>query len=389
MDIAGMRIVVAGAGIGGASSALLFARAGASVTLLERVAEPRAVGAGIAIAENGSAVLTSLGLGAALDATAVEVPAARITDAEGRELLAPPPGVRVRLLRRSTLQSLLLDALAAVPRVTARFGTVVHTASSDGRVTTRNGEREETLTADLVIGADGVHSRVRECGHFGARISPPGIPYVRTLLPEGRATGVEAWTRAGLFGAFAVDGGTYAYASAGSHAAAAAIAGRDVRAFRRAWSSAYPPAEKVLSGLDRFEDLLVNHVLRVRCSRFSDGNLVLIGDAAHAMPPNLGQGGNSALVDAAVLFDEIRRAPELPAALAAYENRRRPRVEWVARTSARLGVLAELTHPVLRVSRDRILLPLVRRFTRPPDDTAVLQESPSTLLAIGHAIGHA
>jgi 2-polyprenyl-6-methoxyphenol hydroxylase-like FAD-dependent oxidoreductase len=385
MDIGGMRVVVAGGGIGGAACALLLARAGAAVTLLERVSEPRAVGAGLALAQNGSAVLASLGLGPALDALAREAPAARITDAQGRELLAAPAGLHVRLLRRSTLQALLLDALAAEPGVVARFGAELVSADRDGRVRVRHADREEELAADLVVGADGTHSRVRTCGEFGARVSPPGIAYVRALQPEGRATGVEAWTRAGLFGAVAVDGGTYVYASAGAPACAAAIAARDARAFRAAWSAVYPPAAEALAGADRFEDLLVNRVIRVVCAQWRDGRLVLLGDAAHAMSPNLGQGGNSALVDAAVLLDELRRGPALPAALAAWEARRRPAVRWVAETSARLGALAELTHPASRLLRDRVLLPLLRRLSSAPDPRAVLQEPAEALLAIGRA----
>ena len=73
--------------------------------------------------------------------------------------------------------------------------------------------------------------------------------------------------------------------------------------------------------------------------------MVLVGDAAHAMAPNLGQGANSALVDAAVLLDELRRCSDVPAALSAYQARRQPAVRRVASAAARLGRLAEITHP--------------------------------------------
>jgi 2-polyprenyl-6-methoxyphenol hydroxylase-like FAD-dependent oxidoreductase len=103
------------------------------------------------------------------------------------------------------------------------------------------------------------------------------------------------------------------------------------------------------------------------------------------MAPNLGQGANSALVDAAVLLDELRRAPDLAAALAAYDARRRPAVRRVADASERLGRLAEATHPVVHALRDRMLLPVAGLLSTAQATAAVLQEPPRTLLAIGRA----
>jgi 2-polyprenyl-6-methoxyphenol hydroxylase-like FAD-dependent oxidoreductase len=387
MRLGDLHVIVVGGATGGATAALLLARAGAHVTLVERVAEPRAVGAGIAIAENGMAVLTSLGLAPALDAARV-VRDMRITNAAGHTLLAPPaPAPCVRMLRRATLQGVLLDALAAEPRIVRRFGAEVVHATLDGGVLLRDlyGGGTPTLRADLVIGADGVHSRVREHGAFGAQVRSTGIRYMRGVVVADVGAGVEAWTSAGLFGSFAVDGGTYFFASCGSAASRAALDTRDLDALRAAWARAYPPADRILGVITHFDDLLVNEVVRVDCARWWDGRLVLLGDAAHAMAPNLGQGANSALVDAAVLLDELRRAPSVDVALAAYDARRRPAVRRVADMAARLGRLAEATHPVMRAVRDRVLLPVAAHLTTARMTAAVLQEPPGALLAIGRS----
>jgi 2-polyprenyl-6-methoxyphenol hydroxylase-like FAD-dependent oxidoreductase len=90
-------------------------------------------------------------------------------------------------------------------------------------------------------------------------------------------------------------------------------------------------------------------------------------------------------VDAAVLLDELRRADAVRAALAAYEARRRPAVRKVAATAARLGGLAEQTHPVARWVRDRLLMPLANRLTTERAFQSVLQEPAETLVAIGRA----
>ena len=387
MDLANLRVIIVGGATGGCAAALLLARAGAHVTLVERVAQPRAVGAGIALAENGMAVLESLGLRKALG-SAREVQGARISDAAGRTLLAPPESApHVFMLRRSTLQGVLLDAVAAKPRIERMFGSEVVHAAPDGSVETREaGGPTLTLHADLVIGADGVHSRVRECGAFQARARRTGIRYIRGVVGEGLAQRAEAWTSAGLFGSFAVECGTYFYASCGTRECAAAIEAHDLAALRTAWSRAYEPAGWILGAVANFDELLVNEVVRVDCARWWDERLVLLGDAAHAMAPNVGQGANSALVDAVVLLDELRRAPSLDHGLAAYDARRRPAVKKVADLAARLGKLAELTNPVARTLRDRVLLPIAGLLSTKRMTDVVLQEPASRLRVIGRPV---
>lgn len=387
MDLTEKTVVVVGAAVGGAAAALAFARAGARVTVVERIAAPRAVGAGIAIAANGLAVLRRLGVADAVTAVAEQVGAPRVVDGRDRLLLRPPPSASdVRVLRRSELQGILLDALVAHEAIDVKLGLTVREATRDGVLRLEptsasgadesNGGDGRTIRADLVIGADGVHSRVRACGAFGARVRKPGIPYLRVLVPGDHATETEAWTSEGLFGSLRVRGGTYAYASAGSPAMQRALAARDLDAIRRLWSKAYPRAGSVFAAVDAFDDVLVNAIVRVDCERWHDGRLVLLGDAAHAMAPNLGQGANSALVDAATLVDELQSATDVESGLRAWTARRRPKVKWVADTADALGALAELRGPVARFLRDRALMPLLAlhgRIGRDPTPR-VLQE---------------
>lgn len=378
-----LKILVAGAATGGAATALLLARAGAQVTIVERVREPRAIGAGLALAANGRAVLDALGLGPALE-TARMLTSPRITDARGRTIALPPAGSGIAVVTRARLQEVLIDALLAEPRVTCRFGVTLERAKADGTVVLR----DETITNerfDLVIGADGVHSRVRASGDFGARLTETGIRYLRALVAVKVAEATEAWTPAGVFGAVPVEGGTYIYASCGTAALARAVVARDLDALRDAWGEAYAPARALLAGVARFEDLLVHEVLRVDCARWSSGRVVLLGDAAHAMAPNLGQGANSALVDAVVLVDSLRSATDLDSGLRAYEARRRANVRRVAERAGQLGRLAEQVHPVVRAMRDRVLMPVLARLPQEGQLNMLLQEPPEALYRMGRA----
>jgi 2-polyprenyl-6-methoxyphenol hydroxylase-like FAD-dependent oxidoreductase len=109
-----------------------------------------------------------------------------------------------------------------------------------------------------------------------------------------------------------------------------------------------------------FDDLLINTVRRVDCRRWFSGRLVLLGDAAHAMAPNLGQGANSALVDGVVLAEELAGAWSLADALARYDKRRRRlarRVQTMAGILQRLCGIEQVT--ILRV-RDALLAGLAR-----------------------------
>jgi 2-polyprenyl-6-methoxyphenol hydroxylase-like FAD-dependent oxidoreductase len=386
MELAGKKVIVVGGGTGGAAAALLLARAGAAVTVLEKVARARPVGAGIGLAANGLAVMEAL-LGA--DAVAPlghRVDEARIVDGTGRVLFRPRGDVpRVAMVRRSDLQACLTGALEAEPGVVVRHGAELTATAPDGICVVRSAASEDTYGADLVVGADGVHSAVRGAGDFGARVSRTGVSYLRGMGGPGLARGEEAWTPAGLFGSFAVPGGTYFYASASSSPSRRAVAARDLDAWREIVIRAYPAAAPILAGLRRWDELIVNEVVRVDCQRFFDGRLVLVGDAAHAMAPNLGQGANSALTDAAVLVDALRRAADLQTALVTYDERRRPAVQRVSDRAARLGALAERTHPAARWLRDRVLMPLVSRLAGGGAIDQILQESPAVLTAMCRA----
>lgn len=395
MICSGLDAVVAGAGIGGTGVALLLANAGADVLLIERVAEPKAVGAAILLQPNGLAVLYGLGLREALHAVGTPLRTGAVLDATGRTLLTMPvphfgEGLdHALVLRRSDLLALLHEQVAAHPRITTRFGTTVTAVTAKGHVSLETAGRRDALVADLVIGADGSHSAVRTQGQFRDQVRT-GVEYIRALGPPHPLTGFhEYWTGLGLFGAAPLRDGTYFYASVAAPPLAAAIAHRDLGGLRRAWRDALPLAGTLLDAVDDFDQLLINRVDRVDCARFIDERIVLLGDAAHAMSPNLGQGANSALVDAVVLIDALRRAPDLGSALMTYDARRRPAVRAIQDTADQLARICEWSHPLARRVRDTVVRLGGHLINPERGARAAQQEDPAWLFATARQPGMA
>jgi 2-polyprenyl-6-methoxyphenol hydroxylase-like FAD-dependent oxidoreductase len=369
---------VVGGGIGGAVTALLLARAGVETTVIESRPDPRSAGAALALAANGLAVLDRLGLGDAVRDRGTILRGGVLRDERGRVLADVEPAVldpgydHLAVVPRSHLLDLLYDALEGAPSITLRTGVAVDASDVAG------------LAGELVVGADGLGSVVRSAVAFPAEVKALDTTYVRALLPVAMPDDVigEWWTGIGLIGILPVGpGATYFYSSADAPPLREALDAADITKFRAAWSDAAPALASVLEGLTDFDDLLVNDVAEVHCARFVEGRTALLGDAAHAMAPNLGQGANSAMVDAVVLVTALHGADTLDRALAAYDERRRRPVQRVQANARRLLRWSSAHGRTVRVLRNSMLRATRRAMASPRVARATMQESPGWLAA--------
>ncbi|MFC8919301.1 FAD-dependent monooxygenase [Streptomyces sp. NPDC047821] len=365
--MAAPRAVVTGSGIGGLTAAVALHRRGWHVTVLERAASLRPVGAGIALAPNSLRALDVIGLGDEIRALAawqgdggMRTPSGRWLARTDARAAADRFGGPLVLLHRATL----VDALASrLPDGAIRTGepatlTDPGATGAGGRpavVTTPHGDIE----ADLVIGADGIGSTVRRAlfpGHPEPAYA--GLTTWRVVVPApGRPFAPhETWGRGALWGTHPLkDGRVYAYAAAAAPAGGRAADDERAELLRR-FATWHDPIPAIIDAVA--PDQVLRHDVRhltAPLPAFHRGRTALLGDAAHPMAPTLGQGGNQAIEDGIVLAHHLPPHTDPGAGLAAYSAARLPRTTGIVRASARVARLLTVTAAPAVALRDALL----------------------------------
>jgi salicylate hydroxylase len=345
-----LRVAVIGGGIGGLSAALHLLKAGLDVHVYEQAARITEIGAGIQISPNASRLLQRLGLGAAMESAGVRplVVHQRRWD-DGRTLQRATVGREVETtfgapyyhFHRADLVTLLADAM---PAERLHVGhRLVDLAQKDGRVTAQF-ENGATAEADLLVGADGIHSRVRtllfglEKPRFTGCVAWRGlVPAERIkhldieiashnwMGPDGHV--VHYWVAGGrmMNVVCVVEHGDWTQESWTDKGDVA-----DVLARYEGWH----PTVRGLIGAFPETFIWALHD-RAELPRWSDGRVTLLGDACHPMLPMMAQGAAQSIEDGAALASLLKATPDdVPGALARYETVRKPRATRLQQASA-------------------------------------------------------
>ncbi|PSK98425.1 2-polyprenyl-6-methoxyphenol hydroxylase-like FAD-dependent oxidoreductase [Murinocardiopsis flavida] len=329
------RAVVIGGGIGGLAAAVALRRIGWTATVLERGSALSEIGAGMSQAPNALRALDALGVGERARAAGRPFYGTlNLRTPSGRHLMRVVPGTPTPLLgfHRADLHRVLLDAVPpSWVRPAARVADVRTGAGAAAAVV----DGVETR-ADLIVAADGANSTARRL--LWPRADPPRFRGHTVWRGIARAEGVEGSMtlgRGGYFLAMPVGGGRVYWAHV-ARAAAQGIRHRDEPAeLRRRLAGWHAEVRRLLAATP--PEAVLHHDITdlAPLPTYVKGRVALLGDAAHPMYPDLGQGAGQAIEDAVVLGAALAGTADIDAALLRYDRERRPRSQWVAKEAAR------------------------------------------------------
>ena len=364
-----MKIVIAGAGIGGLTAAMCLKRAGFDVEVFEAVSELRPLGVGINIQAGAVRILSNLGMEPALAATGIETRELRYANRHGQTIWADPRGRYAGLpwpqfsIHRGELQMILFETAKKILGADKiRFGRRISTFEQKGSkvfatFVDRDGSTVATSQSDILIGADGIHSAVR--AHFYPDEGPPkwqgilmwrGVTVGKPYL--GGATMVQAGHHTQKFVCYPISRAHNEKGEALINWICDLHMGDGAMLPREDWNR----PGKLEDFLPRFKDwkfdwLDVPDVIkrahtilefpmvdRDPLPRWSHGRITLLGDAAHPMYPIGSNGASQAIIDGEAIAQELSAGGDPEAALQRFEKRRLPPMARIVESNRRKGI---------------------------------------------------
>jgi 2-polyprenyl-6-methoxyphenol hydroxylase-like FAD-dependent oxidoreductase len=332
------RVEIVGAGFAGLTAACALAQRGWSVRVHERAERLHTAGAGIYIYENGLRVLEALGAYGNAIAGAPIVHTREVRDDRNRLVTIHRWDASSRVF--SIVRQQVINALAAAASAHGAeivTGSEAIAATPSGELILTDGRR---LAADLILACDGANSKVRDSLKLPIKRRSLADGCIRLLIaktePERNwkaGTTIEYWSgsRRILYTPCSLDQIYVALTMLNSDAVAASMP-----LSKAAWIASFPHLKDLIERFgadgryDRFE--------LIKLKRWSSGRVAVIGDAAHALPPNIGQGGGCAMMNGLSLAVFLEHYDDVPAALEAWEHHERPLTDHTQRISYLLGL---------------------------------------------------
>ncbi|GGY67088.1 hypothetical protein GCM10011613_08960 [Cellvibrio zantedeschiae] len=358
-----MNGIILGAGIAGLSTAIALRQRNISVKIFEAAKEIQPVGAGILIPPNAMAILERYGLSNLITNAGKTIESMKLVDIKGRLLTHSPahfsnngiPNSTIAI-HRATLQKILLDAIEPETLFTSKTCRTLNNHPDKVELCF---EDQTTATGNFLIAADGIHSNTRRTLfptsslHYSGQICWRGITTI-TLPYQMQTQLTEVWGLGQRFGFVPINNEqVYWYAT---------ITDTDQGVKNNtATKDNSDSSRQQLSNLYKnFPDPVqeIIHTTRpqsIRCDKLYDLNIlnqwhsgacVLIGDAAHATTPNLGQGGAQAIEDSWVLAEKITESKTLEQAFTDFQNLRIARAKKIVELSRQIGRISNLSNPV-------------------------------------------
>jgi len=335
---------IAGAGIGGLTAATALALRGWTVRVHERAPYLRDIGVGTTVWQNGLRVLEAIGARDEVISCGTRIAQLEIIDENLKSM-------RLHKYNDTDDQAIVVlrvDLHRALVNAARRVGVEIVVSSPaaaadpDGILIMENGDR---FHADLVIGADGYYSKVRDSLQLAEEFGSVTEAYIgRMTVPRETRTEFETiqdyWSGSRRMGVLGCGDMYYLFMSAPENCPHNREEVRTRSVYKPVWAEAFPSLADKIAQADG--EMIWGRYPIVRCRKWSTGRAAIFGDAAHAMPPTMAQGAGCAMVNALGLAEAVTDETDMPAALALWEARERPMTEITQRWAVLYTTVAKL-----------------------------------------------
>lgn len=356
-----MNIDIIGAGIGGLTTAIALEKKGIRVRIFEQAKEIKPVGAGIILANNAMQVFEKLGLrnvieeqGNSISSMKITKPSLSVLSSIDLSYFEQKHQVKNIAIHRGTLQQILIDQLRSTQiNLDHRLNRITHT--HEGSIL--EFEHDKNIQSSLLLGADGLHSTVRQCMfpthtlRHANQLCWRGITHY-DLPSDYQHELHEAWGKADRFGFVQIaKNKVYWYALKSFSKHPNELSNQDIKSH---FSRYHPIVNDLINSTDPKTINKAEITDLTPTNHWYKGQVCLLGDSAHAATPNMGQGACQAIEDAYVLSECLAKHKTADA-FQEFQALRLPKAHQVVKASWRIGKIAHLTNPLLIGLRNQMM----------------------------------
>ena len=359
-------ILIIGAGIGGLCAAIALQKQGFPVQVYEKVPELKGLGAGLILATNAMKALKSIGIAEEIQEIGYELNRFSLLAEDGKVLNAGIDAERVRKrygygsygVHRGDLHTKLISMLQPGSLFTGKACKRVGQDEESAWVEFEDGSRAEGVA---MIASDGIHSVIRQQHLPGVKLRYSGYTCWRAIIDASKLDELddvasETWGKKGRFGIVPLsDNRIYWFATKNAPENDKEMAAWKVDDLKKNFSGFHEKVQQVLAQTKE-EDILWNDIHDFKpLETYAFERILLLGDAAHATTPNMGQGACMAIEDAAVIRSCLKTAESYISAFEEFEVRRMERNKWIVNTSYRIGAMAQWSNGLMSGFRNRLM----------------------------------
>lgn len=359
-------ILIIGAGIGGLCTAIALQKQGFPVQVYEKVPELKGLGAGLILATNAMKALKAIGIVEEIQETGHELHRFSLLAEDGQVLNAGIDAERLKkrygfgsyAVHRADLHTKLISLLQPGSLFTGKACKRVGQDEESVWVEFEDGSRAEGIA---MVASDGIHSVIRQQHLPGVKLRYSGYTCWRAIidahgLEDYEDLASETWGKNGRFGIVPLSNNRiYWFATKNAPENDKEMAAWKLEDLKKNFSGFHEKVQQVLAQTKN-EDILWNDIHDFKpLETYAFERILLLGDAAHATTPNMGQGACMAIEDAAVLRSCLKTAESYLSAFEEFEVRRMERNKWIVNTSYRIGAMGQWSNGLMSRFRNRLM----------------------------------